>query len=145
MRILDAFSNPNLVSAFRSNGFREGDEYQFVRYAELAVEDPSITDSRKLTGFFGELGVSVGIIPPGTLKVPVGGHAGAMGFHNRTVLQIGVGPNAGDPHKVVEEGRRILDALEGQIALRVGRLLINRTLGERLERVAYIRGGQFRR
>jgi hypothetical protein len=67
------------------------------------------------------------------MEVPIPTAPGAFGIHDRTVIRIAVGPFTGDPLLSVEEGRRIVDALVGQFALRIGRLIIGRVIDERIE------------
>jgi len=134
MRILDSLSLPDLDTQFRTSGFSQDEDYLFVRYVESAVEEPTIDESRNLTGRFGGTDLSVGVIPPGSLKVPAQSGTSEFAYHDRTALRLAVGPFTGNPRAAVEEGRRVLDALTGGVALRIGRLLIGRTLGERIEK-----------
>jgi len=87
-----------------------------------------------MTGRFQDVEIAIGVIPPNTMDVPSVADARLMVRHTRTALRLAVGPMLGNPLDAVERGRVLLDALVGQVALRTGRLVVIRVLGERLER-----------
>src|SRR3972149_1465040 len=110
LRILDAFPDPELVPESRQNGFSEDEPFEFVRYVESAIDDPHIAVSRNLTGVFKEVNVSIGVIPPGTMEVPLPRNPNELGFHDRTALRFAVGPLKGNPLAAVERGRAVFAA-----------------------------------